>query len=205
MRTVSAIGIGYVIGLYYYMMTPTKEGTHSSHAHTVHFYRDRLAMGSHVAKFLLEGLHSKESVFVVASRDTQDAIWKHLVSDLPHLTAPPHYGAVDADELLSTFLVNAKPDRDQFFAVMDGIFAKPSRTARPIRVYGEMVVRLWHAGLPEAALQLEDLWNLLADRYKFSLLCAYPINLFEGQDTQWFLQTCASHSQLSFISGKGLS
>ena len=104
----------------------------------------------------------------------------------PHLTALPYYVAVDADELLSSFLVDATPDRDQFFAVMDGIFAKPSRTGRPIRVYGEMVVRLWQAGLPEAALKLEDLWNRLADRYKFSLLCAYPMNLFEGHDTQWF-------------------
>ena len=183
------------------MMTQTKEGTHSSHSHAVHFYREGAAMGAHVAKFLLEGLYSKDSVFVVASRDSQDAIRKHLVSDLPHLTALPYYVAVDADELLSSFLVDATPDRDQFFAVMDGIFAKPSRTGRPIRVYGEMVVRLWQAGLPEAALKLEDLWNRLADRYKFSLLCAYPMNLFEGHDTQWFLQTCAAHSHLSVVSG----
>ena len=187
------------------MMTPIKEGTHSSHAHAIHFYRDGVAMGAHVAKFLLEGLHSKESIFVVASRNTQDAIRTHLVSDLSHLSALPHYVAIDADELLSSFLVDATPDRDQFFAVMDGIFAKPSQTGRPIRVYGEMVVRLWRAGLPEAALRLEDLWNLLADRYKFSLLCAYPMNLFEGHDTQWFLQTCAAHSHLSVVSGNSHS
>jgi hypothetical protein len=186
-------------------MTRTKEAGHPCHAHAVHFYTERAAMGAHVAQFLWKGFQSRESVLVVATRETQEEIRKHLVNHIPHLDTLPHYTAVDADELLSSFLVNASPDRDQFFAVMDGMFAKPSLLGRPIRVYGEMVVRLWHAGLPEAALQLEDLWNLLADRYKFSLLCAYPMNLFEGQNTQWFLQTCATHSQLSLVSRKGLS
>ena len=86
---------------------------------------------------------------------------------------------------------------------MDRIFAKPIHAGRPIRVYGEMVVRLWHAGLPDAALQLEELWNLLAERYKFSLLCAYPMSLFEAQDTQWFLHACAMHFHLSIVADSG--
>jgi hypothetical protein len=100
-------------------------------------------------------------------------------------------------------LVDTKPDRAHFFEVMDHILAKPSRAGRPIRVYGEMVARLCHAGLPDAALQLEELWNLLAERYKFSLLCAYPMNLFEADDAQWFLHTCAVHSHLSIVSDRG--
>ena len=156
-------------------------------------------MGAYVAKFLLEGLESHETVLVVATRETHAETRKHLLNSVPRLDAMPNYSAVDADELLSSFLVDAKPDRDRFFAVMDGIFAKPTFAGRPIRVYGEMVVRLWHAGLPEAALQLENLWNLLADRYKFSLLCAYPMSVFEGRDTQWFLHTCATHSQVSMV------
>ena len=158
-------------------------------------------MGAHVAKFLLEGLHSHETVFVVATRETHAHTRTNLLTSIPGLDAMPNYTEVDADELLSSFLVHSKPDRDQFFAVMDHIFAKPAHAGRPIRVYGEMVVRLWHAGLPDAALQLEDLWNLLAKRYKFSLLCAYPTSLFEGQDSQWFMQTCATHSHLSIVSG----
>ena len=161
-------------------------------------------MGDHVAKFVLDGLNSGDNVLVVATRETQAEIRKHLVNNVPQFDTLPNYTVVDADELLSSFLVNSKPDRDQFFAVIDGIFAKPSLMGRPIRVYGEMVVRLWYAGLPEAALQLEGLWNLLAERYKFSLLCAYPTNLFDGQDKEWFLQTCAAHSQLSFIAANGL-
>jgi hypothetical protein len=162
-------------------------------------------MGAHVATFLLEGLHSREAVLVVATKETREEIRKHLVNHDPGFETSTTYRAIDADELLSNFLVSAKPDRDQFFSVMDQILASPSLRGRPVRVYGEMVVRLWHAGLPEAALHLEDLWNLLANRYQFSLLCAYPMNLFERHDTEWFLQTCATHSHLTVVAEKGLS
>ncbi len=180
-------------------MIKQQVGAHSCHSHAVHFYSDRAAMGSHVGKFLLDGLHQGDTVFVVATQETHAETRKHLRASLPQFGALSNYIAVDADELLSNFLVNAKPDRAHFFEVMDRIFAKPSHAGRPIRVYGEMVVRLWHAGLPDAALQLEELWNLLSERYKFSLLCAYPMSLFEAQETEWFLHTCATHSHLSIV------
>ncbi len=83
---------------------------------------------------------------------------------------------------------------------MDQVFSKPARDGRPIRVFGEMVTRLWQAGHPEAAIELEGLWNELAHRYTFSLLCAYPLSVFAEQDRQRFLDTCAAHSQLSLPS-----
>ena len=188
------------------MVTPQTH-KHPYHSHAVHFYSDRVAMGSHVAHFLLEGLHQRDAVFVVATQETHEETRKHLRASLPQFDALPNYVAMDADELLSNFLVDAKPDRAQFFEVMDRMFATSVVAGRPIRVYGEMVVRLWHAGLPDAALQLEELWNLLADRYRFSLLCAYPMSLFETTDTQWFLHTCAMHTHLSIVakSGRALS
>lgn len=184
-------------------MVKQQSAAHFCHSHAVHFYTDRVAMGSHVAKFLLEGLHQRDTVFVVATQETHAEIGRYLLAGLPEFDAMSNYIAVDADELLSNFLVDAKPHRDHFFEVMDRIFAKPTHAGRPIRVYGEMVVRLWRVGLPDAALQLEELWNLLAERYKFSLLCAYPMNLFEAQDTQWFLHTCAMHSHLSIVADSG--
>jgi hypothetical protein len=43
-----------------------------------------------------------------------------------------------------------------------------------VRVFGEMVSLLWDAGLIDAAVELEVLWNELGVQYPFSLLCAYP-------------------------------
>lgn len=177
---------------------------HDCHSHAVHFYADYISMGAHVAAFLAEGLQRGEAVFAVATKETHDAILTRLPIQMQTNGTRP-YTAFDADELLSGFLVDGVPHRDHFFIVMNQIFASPAKAGRPIRVYGEMVVRLWQAGKPDAALQLEELWNLLAERYRFSLLCAYPMKIFDGQDARWFLNTCATHSQLSIVSEKGLA
>jgi signal transduction histidine kinase len=41
-----------------------------------------------------------------------------------------------------------------------------------------MVALLWAEGNLEAAIQLEQLWNDLAQTHSFELLCAYPMSLF---------------------------
>lgn len=169
----------------------------SPHSHTVYFYTDRVALGRHVATFLEEGLGQHETVFVIATKATHEAVRTHLPPE-----APP-YHAFDADELLSAFLRNGSLNREQFYTMMDRIFRAPAAAGKPIRVYGEMVVRLWDKGQPGAAVELEELWNQLAERYRFSLLCAYPLTTFEGQNRDWFLETCATHSHVAIVSEEG--
>jgi hypothetical protein len=158
---------------------------------------------AHVAAFLGEGIRRDEIGVVVATEDMRQAIRTQLLRTIPHLDALPDYTALDADELLSNFLVNATPDRERFFHVMDQVFSQSAQARRSIRVYGEMVALLCHGGRPAAALHLEELWNLLAKRYAFSLLCGYPKSVFEAQDSQWLLNTCVTHSQLSIVSDSG--
>lgn len=184
---------------------PTSNNPLYSHPHAVHFYTDPVALGAHVAMFLAAGLQHDEAVFVIATRETQDAVLRQLPTNRRQTVRNPPYTSFDADEFLSAFLVHGIPDHDRFFTVMDQLFEKPAKSRQPIRVYGEMVARLWEAGQPDAALQLEELWNLLTERYYFSLLCAYPIRTFEGQNSEWFLNTCATHSQLSIVSGNSFS
>jgi hypothetical protein len=140
---------------------------------------------------------------MIATRDTREAVRTHLPPAQPGQKDLPPYQFFDADELLSAFFRNGSLDGEQFFTVMEGIFRTPATAGKPIRVYGEMVVRLWQNEQPGVAIQLEELWNELAERYRCSLLCAYPISTFEGQDPDWFLQTCASHSHLSFAREPG--
>jgi PAS domain S-box-containing protein len=58
-----------------------------------------------------------------------------------------------------------------------------------------MVNILWATGNYEGALRLEQLWNRLAERHLFSLLCAYPITGFSSaKHTDAFLKICGEHS-----------
>ncbi|MEP6995064.1 MAG: ATP-binding protein, partial [Acidobacteriota bacterium] len=52
-------------------------------------------------------------------------------------------------------------------------------------------------GKPDAAIALERLWNELGKAHPFSLLCAYPIDGFGGEDhCEPFLQICAEHAEV---------
>lgn len=46
--------------------------------------------------------------------------------------------------------------------------------------YGEVVAELWALGLPELALELEDLWNQALQHSGLHLLCSYPSATLAG-------------------------
>jgi PAS domain S-box-containing protein len=71
--------------------------------------------------------------------------------------------------------------------------AKSGETRR-VAVFGEMVALLWADGNFEAAIQLEQLWNQLAQTHSFQLHCAYPLNLFpKEEDGKGILEICVKH------------
>jgi hypothetical protein len=53
-------------------------------------------------------------------------------------------------------------------------------------------VVLWDDGLVGAAIRLEELWNYLADRVPFSLLCGYPSALVGGEAA--YREVCHLHT-----------
>ncbi len=173
----------------------------SDHSHSVHFYADDADLELHVAKHIQRGIAAGETVLTIATKGHREGFSHHLRAAFPDVPGTINllssYRALDADAVLSRFLIDCRPDRSRFFRTMDDILSGPMREGRSIRVYGEMVTRLWQAGAPQAALELETLWNELALKYTFSLLCAYPLRVFTDQDSQLFLATCAAHSQLS--------
>jgi hypothetical protein len=64
-----------------------------------------------------------------------------------------------------------------------------------VRAYGEMVDVLWKDGREDAAIQLELLWNSLAGRYGFALLCGYAMGNFFKQ-TDRFEEVCRQHTHI---------
>src|SRR3954464_2215397 len=65
------------------------------------------------------------------------------------------------------------------------------------RAYGEMVDVLWKDGNIDGAIAVEELWNELATKYSFSLLCAYSMgNFFKEAHTHSFKQICGTHGNV---------
>jgi hypothetical protein len=74
---------------------------------------------------------------------------------------------------------------------------KSARGRGRVAAFGEIVAILWAQGKIDEALQLEELWNKLAEKHAFSLCCAYPMKGFLGNPhAAPFLKICAQHSHV---------
>ena len=84
---------------------------------------------------------------------------------------------LDARETLPPLWKNRQPKRELFMATVGSVFERllKKREYLVVRAYGEMVDLLASEGNVEGAIQLEGLWNELADRYQYSLLCGYSL------------------------------
>jgi hypothetical protein len=69
-----------------------------------------------------------------------------------------------------------------------------------VRIFGQMVDVLWQRGERNAAIQLEVLWNELAQTEAFSLLCGYAVGHFYKHAA--FEQVCAQHSHILSADGQ---
>ena len=66
------------------------------------------------------------------------------------------------------------PDPGRFWQAISPLLRQAAKAGQPVRDFGEMVSLLWDAGLIDAAIEVEAMWNELSGQYPFSLLCAYP-------------------------------
>jgi PAS domain-containing protein len=89
-----------------------------------------------------------------------------------------------------------EPDPARVEAVLGQALERAVGTGSPrrVRVFGEMVRRLWAQGRRDAAIRLEAAWNDLLRRRSFRLLCAYPMSGFASSgDAEGFDAVCDEH------------
>jgi signal transduction histidine kinase len=167
--------------------------------HVVQFYAEESSLYSRVTAFMRPGLLSGENAVLIATRPHRDAIERLLQQSAPCDGYPGSLIFFDAQETLSTFMVDGWPDSARFMAGIGSLLARVSENGVvPVRAFGEMVALLCEQGNPEAAIRLEHLWNQLAGERGFSLLCAYPMSAFpRAEDAQAFRDICAAHSSIS--------
>ena len=104
---------------------------------------------------------------------------------------------LDARETLGAFMEGGKPNAEYFMATVGSVFERllGRRSYLIVRGYGEMVDLLWKDGNAAGALEVERLWNELARKYKYSLLCGYALdNFMHETHIEGFRHICAHHS-----------
>lgn len=166
--------------------------------HTVQFYEDERYLHLVLRAFAETTLERGEVLIVVA----RPSVCRQLELDLAelHIDVEEHIDAgriviVDAEQLLPRLWVNGRIDHTQFEAISTELFRSLGNGRA--RFYGEMVDLLVERGFASAAVELETLWNGLAGRYSFDLLCGYRLQHFSDQaDASAFDAICGVHSHV---------
>lgn len=144
--------------------------------HIVQAYEDDAILARSVATFIEAGARENQPALVVATPGHRALFAEALERGGERCTVI----MLDAEETLASLRAGGPLDWERFREIVGALIDQLSRDGRVPRVYGEMVDVLWQRGERDAALQLEDLWNRLAQTKAFALFCAYRIDVLDG-------------------------
>jgi signal transduction histidine kinase len=172
------------------------------HQHGVQFYSQDKFLLEELSEYIGTALRDGDAAVVVATEQHRNGLLQWLTAqglDIAQLIQQGRFVALNAEQVLATFMCDAWPSQEGFNEVIGGIvssaLARAGGANRRVAVFGEMVALLWADGKTEAAIRLEQLWNELARTHSFSLFCAYPMSNFRREeDAGLLLQVCNQHS-----------
>jgi len=159
---------------------PTHPGVRG---HDVAFYQSDAYLIRAASDFLAAGVRVGQPLVVIATEPHRNAFMAALRErglDPDELLSGREAIWLDARETLNAFMEGGAPDPELFMATVGSVFERVLRKRNYliVRGYGEMVDLLAQDGNVEGAVALEALWNELAEKYSYSLLCGYALNNF---------------------------
>lgn len=171
--------------------------------HAVRFYRDAQSLCPLVSSFLTVGFVASHPAVVIATPEHRNGILEHLRwggVDPVGLQMDGSLVLLDAQDTLDELMRDGLPDAGLFTALMEPILNSfAQKHPEPIRAYGEMVDVLWKQGRTVAATRLEMLWNDLARRHRFALLCGYAMgNSYKDAAIE---EICSHHTHVLTAAG----
>jgi hypothetical protein len=171
-------------------------------SHGVQVYEEAEELADSVAAFLAAGFERNQPGIVVATPEHMRLFADRLESrgwEFDRAESAGLLVTADAEETLAAVVGRNGIERERFqssvLGMLDRVQGGPD--ARPARVFGEMVDLLCRNGRPEVADELERLWNALAQKRRFSLLCGYRLDIFDPQaQAEAMPDICREHSHV---------
>jgi hypothetical protein len=165
----------------------------------VQLYTDEGFLVRAVTHYLSAGLGNGEAAVLVATPGHVTAVREHLGAtlDVAAAEAGDQLVVLDAATCLARFMVDGRPDRAAFLALVHGVLDRVQAAGRgKVRLFGEMVNLLVDRNLP-ATLELEALWDEVLAERQVCLLCAYRLDNFDQRLHRGLLHRISrSHSHL---------
>ena len=188
--------------------TQTFWGEEASCSHVLQIYENEESFLNMLEGFAAGGLTVDDCVVIIATPAHLLELEQRLRShglNMDALSATGQYVALNAEEVLTRFMVNEWPDYSLFMDAINDVFQKLPRQNRQVRAFGEMVVLLWEKGNSGATVMLEHLWNAYSEKESFSLFCAYPKSAFPDDANTSLSNICKAHSKIITGSEKSIT
>jgi len=166
--------------------------------HLVQLYDSDAFLLDMLSEFIGAGLGSGATCIVIATQAYREELAHRLQANgLDPTLTRDRYLTLDAAGTLSQLLEDGSFDPQRFAQILGHHIARAEKSARRVRVFGEMVALLWQQGQQAAALRLEALWNEQYSAYRsLLLLCAYPMSFFAGTEhAEMFARMCDVHTR----------
>ena len=170
--------------------------------HVVQLYQDQDFLNRAVCRFAAAALANGEGVILVPTVRHWNSFRPRLVAEGVNVAAAQERGQltiVDADELLPRFMHNAMPDSPVFLGLAADVVARVRGGGRypKVRWWGEMVNILWERGDVAASMNLEDLFDQLAQKHDIAIFCSFLMDNFNGDiHTRILPRLSENHSHL---------
>jgi DNA-binding NarL/FixJ family response regulator len=176
----------------------TSAAKHLNPRHEVEFYSDDLTLLEGVITYLAESLKAGNRTVVIATEAHRQVInhrlWAQAL-DWPVVTEEGLYISLDAANVLSEIMGDSGPNRNRLLSFFEPLFHPRQMVdrgkERRLVAFGGMVGLLCAQGRPEAALQLEKLWNEESRAHDCYLRCAYPVTC--QIEEKLYAQICQEH------------
>jgi DNA-binding NarL/FixJ family response regulator len=180
-----------------------KRGNVQSHRrHEAVFCSSDAVLLESLTGFIVAAQKAGNPAIVIATKSHLDDIFQRLRAQNVVVEPTIERGSfvpLEVSEVLAGYMVDDMPDPVRFFKSAASLLDTAANAAtgehKRIAACGEGLSALVAQGKADAALRLEQFWNLLARRFELDLLCAYAAETFDRRENDdLFRSICAEHS-----------
>ena len=170
--------------------------------HVVQLYQDQDFLNRAVCRFAAAALANGEGLILVPTVTHWNAFRPRLIAEGVDVEAAQKRGQltiVDADQTLPRFMRNEMPDSPVFLGLAADVIGRARAGGRyeKVRWWGEMVNILWERGDVAASMNLEDLFDQLAQKHDIAIFCSFQMDNFNGEiHTRMLPRLGENHSHL---------
>jgi hypothetical protein len=177
--------------------------------HAVQFCRDDSSGLDGIAAVLSSALDRSDTVATVLIESNHAALALRMRErgwNLVDVAKQGRYLVFDAEQVATRVMRAGRPHLDSIAEMVAGLErARTASAAGHLTIAGEISAVLCDRGTPEAALEVERLWDQLTRFLSILTICTYPTRCLDHDGEPGFVSSVSAHHSVVSHAGRALS